>query len=143
MVAIYPSPRTIYLDVRSEALSPDRISEVVGVSPDEAIMKGEVRANSVSGLPAKWSVWRLIERGSSSVDISELIRVIYQRMLPLKDGLKEVDALGCEISLEVVLYLEPLDECGPGFCLDIPTVKLLAEIGAVVDVDQYLMYEEL
>lgn len=45
---------------------------------------------------------------------------------------------GCEIKLEMVQWMSASDPHGPGFTLDANILHFLADIDAVIDVDQYL-----
>jgi uncharacterized protein DUF4279 len=119
-------------------MTADQISDVTGVQPDRAVTKGEVDPCSVTGRPAKWTMWRLIEQGSSSADISELVSALHRRISPIVPGLKKLRQSGCDIVFQFALYHSYADEGGRGFALEAPLLKSLADIGASVDVDQYV-----
>jgi Domain of unknown function (DUF4279) len=138
----YTSPRRAYLAIESESMSPDQISEVLQVQPDEAVAKGTVPANSPTGRPARRTAWKLIEEGSASIGVSFLIEALYKRIFPFRDAMKRLNYEGCDIFLRVVLYHSVADEGSRGFALDPPLIKLLAEIGASIDVDQYLLTDD-
>lgn len=56
--------------------------------------------------------------------------------------LRKLRQAGCDITFQFALYHSPADDGGRGFMLDTPLLKLLADIGAIVDVDQYVLPEE-
>jgi hypothetical protein len=127
----------MYLNITSEAMTPDQISKILNTEPDEAVARGEVFAGSVTGRSSNWTSWRLIESGTSSSDISEALIALYERIVPLKISLKELHNSGCEIVLRIVIYHSLADEGGRGFSLSSQFVESLSEVGASIDVDQY------
>jgi Domain of unknown function (DUF4279) len=135
-------PRNVYLKILSDKMTAAQISSFLGIEPDRAITKGEIAQDSISGRPAKWTMWRLAEHGSSSADISELVSALHKRISLIVPGLKELRQSGCEIVLQFALYHSSADEGGRGFTLDAPLLKSLADIGAIVDVDQYVLPDE-
>ena len=135
-------PRNVYLKVLSDEMTVTQISSVLGVQPDRAVTKGEVAHDSITGRPSKWTVWRLVEQGGSSADISELVRALQKRISTIESGLKTLHQSGCKITLQFALYHSSADEGGRGFMLDASLLKSLADIGAIVDVDQYVMPDD-
>jgi Domain of unknown function (DUF4279) len=136
------APRRAFLTVISETMTSGQITDFVGVQPDEAVDKGEVAPNSIGGRPSKWTIWKLIEQGSASVDISQLLNALHGRILHIEPLLKNLRETGCEIILQLALYHSLSDETGGGFMRDVPLLRSLADIGASVDVDQYILPEE-
>jgi hypothetical protein len=136
------APRRVFLTVISDAMTSGQITDFIGVQPDETVNKGEVAPNSIVGRPSKWTVWQLIEKGSSSADISQLVNALYERILSIETRLKKLRETGCEVVIQIALYHSPADETGGGFMLDVPLLKSLTDIGASVDIDQYVLPEE-
>ena len=111
-------PRSVYLAVLSDTMTADQISDFVGVQPDRAVTKGEVAPDSVTGRPFKWTKWKLLEQGSSSADISQLVSVLHGRILPIAPELRKLRQAGCDIFFQFALYHSPADDGGSGFMLD-------------------------
>jgi hypothetical protein len=129
-----------YLKIVSDTCTPDWITSKVGVEPDVAVAKGEIPPGSASRRPLRWNRWELRETGGGSSNIDDLVSALYSRLTLVSDGLKSLPKDKCEMELVIVGYYSPGDETSHGFHLDLEFVKLLAIIGADIDVDQYLIY---
>lgn len=137
----FPS-RLVYLKVVSDTLSPDAITKVVGAGPDEAIAKGTIPPGSVTKRPLSWNRWELREAGDGACDIDSLLRALYDRLVPIRDGLLKLPREESKIELVIVAYHSAEDGASHGFHLDGPLINFIADIGADIDVDQYVLDEE-
>jgi hypothetical protein len=76
--------------------------------------------------------------GSPGDDLSSLLGDVLQRLRPFRGGVKALHGADSSLAtvLRIVQYIGD-DPVGPGFALEPDDVLFLAEIGALVDVDQY------
>lgn len=130
--------RSASLVVITQTLSVEEISSLVGCQPDRSRGKGAVRPGAAFPIPAKETSWELRERADQSVALSTLIERISERIVPLRDRFLGLVDAGCTFKLEIVQWISGDDPHGPGFALDVELLGFLAEIQAVVDVDQYV-----
>jgi hypothetical protein len=137
-----PARRMVYLKIESRGLSPTQISQGVGMAPDEAVAAGEIPPGSVAGRPLGWNRWVLRESGAASSSMDSLLSALHGRLVPIEDGLRSLPRGDCVIGLVIVVYHSLGDGASPGFHIAQDLVKLLADIGAYIDVDQYVLSEE-
>ena len=130
--------RSASLVVITQTLSVEEISSLVGCQPDRSRGKGDVRPGAVFPIPVKETSWELRERADQSVALSTLIERISERILPLRDRFLGLVDAGCTFKLALVQWISEDDPHGPGFVLDAKLMGFLAEIQAVLDVDQYV-----
>ena len=122
----------------SDVLAPEEMSELAGLQPDKWRRKGEIRPEAKFPRPARESSWQLRETADSSMSLSEVIEKLTARALAGRESLLRLAEAGCVVKLDIVHWISPADPHGPGFVLEPQLVSLLAELGATVDVDQYL-----
>jgi hypothetical protein len=107
----------------SDVHSPTEISEALGVRPSKAAHYGD---------------WRLEASAQGhEASLEELIRAVTGPLLGVADKLAALADQGATIELHLARSL-----LGPGvgglcFMLDAPVIKLLAEAGAEVWIDEY------
>lgn len=130
--------RVAALVIVSDAVSVEALTAAVGVPPDRSLGKGEVRPGSTLPFPAKEHSWEIRESDRRSVAISDVVERLLSRVIPLRDAIMGVKRSGCNVKLEIVQWISDDDPHGPGFSLDANALKFLADVGAFVDVDQYL-----
>lgn len=111
------------LRITSDVQSPAEISEALGVRPAEVTHCGD------------WQLEASAQGDQASLE--ELIRAVTDPLLGVADKLATLAGQGATIELHLAR-----DLLGPGvgalcFMLDAPVIKLLAEVGAVVWVDEY------
>jgi hypothetical protein len=117
--------------------TPVDIKKFLGVDPDYETWAGQVPAGSRRRPPADNS-WELRESGDSTVDVSELLQRILIRLLPIKDEILSLKNDGCRVIMSLILYLSSSDPVGSGFILSEELIKFLADVGIVLEVDQYV-----
>ncbi|NYT95576.1 DUF4279 domain-containing protein [Salinispora sp. H7-4] len=130
--------RVAALVIISDAVDVEALTAAVGVPPDRSLGKGKVRPGSTLPFPAKEHSWEIRESGRRSVAISEVIERLLCRAIPLRNAIMGVKKSGCEVKLKIIQWISDDDPHGPGFSLDGNALKFLADVGAFVDVDQYL-----
>ncbi|MEV0625951.1 hypothetical protein [Nonomuraea wenchangensis] len=107
----------------SDVHSPTEISEALGVRPSAVTHNGD---------------WRLESSAhGDEASLEELIRAVTGPLLGVADKLASLAIQGATIELHLTR-----DLLGPGtgalcFMLDAPVIKLLAEVGAEVWIDEY------
>lgn len=86
----------------------------------------------------RYHVWEIREVRGSEMALQEVIDALMARAFLLQGPLRSLRQAGCTVHLEIVNWISPVDSHGPGFSLPSPDVAFLADIGADVDVDQYI-----
>jgi hypothetical protein len=130
-------PRRVQLVIVDVKRTPIDITTFLGVDPDYETWAGQVSAGSRRRPPTDNS-WELRESGDSAMDVSELLRRILIRLLPIKDEIIALKNDGCRVIMSLILYLSSSDPVGSGFVLSEEFVKFLADVGVVLEVDQYV-----
>lgn len=125
-----------YLRIVGFPCSVEELTQRIGLSPSEAWSAGEESA--LSKQPRKANAWHLRSRLAESeslerhvVDVLDQVRGRESIMLGVA---KDYGAI-----LECVGYFH---EYYPGFSLDAPTVRRLAECGLALDLDFYHYFTE-
>lgn len=121
--------RKVSFIVASDSLSERALSEKIGLEADVG-QSGTVR------YPMQ-ATWELRESGSGDIDLSDLVEKILTRVESAKRAIAEL-CRDPETSclLQVVQYVGD-ETVGPGFAIEARYVRLLGELGATIDVDQY------
>lgn len=133
-----PAPRRTALTVVSAGHHVDELTRIIGFAADWTQAKGEPDRNSRLPRVATESVWEVVEEGSSAVPLDDLLRRLHGRVEASREGLRHLVSDGSVVKLSVVQWISPLDEIGPGFSLAPDLLEFLSDVGAFVDVDQYL-----
>ena len=126
-----------YFRAASGSLSLADLVKLLGVDADEGWSVGEAHPRANQGRPARaftsWHVYPL-DRGGS---VSDQLTSLYPRVRAVRaDAVRAAE--GLTLVLEIVQYLHELDNENIGVALDAEWVALLAELGAHIDIDQYL-----
>ena len=148
-----------YFGIKSERWSPDEITEVAGIEPNESTVKGS-RPNPAARLLPVSHLWKLTSGVSAESDLEPHFAALMPRLRGHENGLREVIRQpGVWAALVIVRYFEEGEEefdeatfgipegsgiqrlSGQhpflGWSLDAHAVQLLASIGAAIDVDEY------
>jgi hypothetical protein len=68
--------------------APEEISEILGLSPDDVLVKGETRAlRNAREMVNQWNSWS-IDSASDSKDVNVQFRELLSRLLPLRDRIR-------------------------------------------------------
>ena len=124
----------LQITIESETLSPEQISESVGMPPDLAKRIGEVRGHM--GKCWERNVWqiRAMRQGTESTNAHDLlplcIRELMQRAEAISTGLgRAVALLGGEFAIHVT------STSIPGISLSNDQIRRLADLGLSLDID--------
>lgn len=144
----------VYLALRSNDLSADQMAERLGMAPDERVTRG---ARSTEPPVPAAHVWRLVCR-QPHMRIDEQAESVLGRVVPVVHRIKALTEAGyVEAVLQFVRYfdddapparqVELVGENGPevgpephdllGFHLSAERLRLIADIGASIDCDEY------
>lgn len=63
---------------------------------------------------------------------------LYARVAPLAAPLRALSEAGCTLMLRIVQYLDPQEGQGYGIPIGRQWLELLSEVGASIDIDQYV-----
>lgn len=126
-----------YFRAASGSLSLADLVKLLGVDADEGWSVGEAHPRANQGRPVRtFTSWHLYppERGGS---VSDQLRSLYPRVREIRaDAVRA--AGGLTLVLEIVQYIHEQDNVNIGIALDAEWVALLADLGAHIDIDQYL-----
>ncbi|HEY6794261.1 MAG TPA: DUF4279 domain-containing protein [Kineosporiaceae bacterium] len=122
--------------VASDVLSVDQITLAVGCPPDFSLEKGTIRAGSKVPIPARQTTWEIREDASGMVDIGEALARLAGRLRLMLEPLRQLRSCGCTSKLGIVQCITPVASLG--FVIELENLQLFAELGAFLDVDQYL-----
>lgn len=131
-------PRSVHFVIAGGARSPDELTEILGIAPDDISYEGQARVGVKRPKPARDNSWRIIERGNSDADVSELLESIYLRLRSVASKLRPLRDEGWAIVVRVVVYVSEFDEVSASFVLDAEMIALLRDIGAFFEVDMYV-----
>ncbi|GAA0811601.1 DUF4279 domain-containing protein [Spirilliplanes yamanashiensis] len=132
-------PRYAGLVIFSRRLTPAQITAVLGVQPDYCHATGDIPRGLRHPRPARDAVWAIEEVGDAGRPLSAVVEAAVRRAVPLRSSLRELAVQDPDvgITLDVVHTIGPDDEGGLGFGLLPDQVAFLADVGALLDVDQY------
>ena len=131
-------PRMAALVIRSESTSVDEMSRMLGCNPDYSQAKGTIRQGSTVNKPASFHIWEMRAYGDQTASLQEVIERLLAKTAPLRLALMALSSASCSVHFEIVNWISPSDRHGPGFSLPTEAIVFLADIGADLDVDQYL-----
>jgi hypothetical protein len=120
----------------SDTLSVATMTAIAGITPDSSRCKGGLGA--IVPVPAKEHSWEIGETGGRDVPLEAVIDRLFKRVLRTRESFIALRAAECSFKVELVQWMSASDPHGPGFVLDAEVLQFLAELGAFVDVDQYI-----
>lgn len=145
----------VYFALKSYHLSADQIAERVGLDPDERLVRGS--RTPTPPVPVMHS-WELVCR-KPGMRIDEQVENVLARLEPVKDHIRTLTSGGEVFAvLQLVRFFQDEDaapaplvelwgehgiEFGPepnyllGFHLPVDRLRLLADINASIDCDEY------
>lgn len=145
----------VYFALRSDELSADQITERLGLEPDERVIRGA--RTPEPPVPVSHS-WKLVCR-KPGMRVDEQAERVLTRLAPVADQIRALTTTGeVNAELQFVRYFDDEDapsapsvelygenglEVGPephyllGFHLSADRLRLLADIGASIDCDEY------
>ncbi len=122
---------------------PNTISEMLKLSPSSIGFKGEKYSigpphNRIEKI-SDYSHWQYKLKLSTNEFIGDIIeRFIKEIIVPRVDKLVELSKIA-DMQFQVVQYY--YDGCNPGVCIEKEDIKLIAKIGASIDIDIYCLGE--
>ena len=121
--------RKVYFTVASDRFSIEALTEGIGLAPD--------RVSSGSDRFPNQSMWEISAFGTGETDLSSMITSILARIRPTKERLAPICADNeTTCTLRIIQYVGDA-RLGPGFGFEYEQIALLADLHAVIDVDQY------
>jgi hypothetical protein len=133
-----PKARRVHFSVVSSSVSLDEILEALPVSPDETHRKGQVSPGSVLQRPARENAWVLKEEGDAAADVTALLESMLARLNTIREQLLAISGPRFSMMMSIVLWMSPEDPTGPGFVVGTDLMRLLVDLGALVDADLYV-----
>jgi hypothetical protein len=127
----------VYLGIRSDTLSPDEITAILEVEPDETKIKASGR--SAPPIP-RVHHWNLVCRDPDA-HIDEQVAKVVARLRPHAEAIRRLSQReDLDVTLQLVRYFndnEDGQEDIHGWHLDSDTLAFLVFIGATIDADEY------
>lgn len=132
---------TVGITIESATLTPEQISERVGISWDEVHRIGDPRGH----MGKKWerNVWRIFERqqGAAKTSAHELIPQcvgnLTKRLIPISGSLREISA-----AEDGEFFIHVTAQSVPGLNLSADILRILADTDLSLDVDIILYGDE-
>jgi hypothetical protein len=121
--------------VMSEAMSPAEITARLGLEPDHAWNKGDIRSGTK--ISEVENGWELTSRTTGEAQLQHEVARLLDRIAPVANTLKELSG-SCTIQISCVVYAEtppPLN-----FSADL--VSRIATTRAALDIDLYITQSE-
>jgi len=120
------------LTIFSKEYTPDQISEILNIFPDEIILMNEIR---VKGTNLKWekNYWTINSKIDKNLSLSEHIDDLISKIKPSLDRfMLLVDKCGLEISCEIMA------DSNPEIHFTSEQLKIFSTINAELDIDLYI-----
>lgn len=129
----------VYLRVAGTSQSPDEITRLVGMEPDESWEMGKLIRPDRPGRIAKFHGWKVTSGLSRSATVEEQVNALRRRLAGSEAALSRLAA-----SNDIELVVVP--DCPPGtsrygYALDRAALSFVAEVGGAVDADEYFPRE--
>jgi hypothetical protein len=121
------------IGIFSETITPDRISEIVGIKPDKIYIKGDRRGkSSIKQKENGWIIYSRIRRDSPLQDhISDLFERIYNKT-------DEIAEITKQPNTEVELGCTVWSSDRPPLYFTKEQISIISKIQASLDIDLYL-----
>jgi len=120
----------------------EEISEKLAITPTRIAKKGQNRSDRPGDKRIWTSNYWEYERVTKSNDYigNQITEFIDEVIIPQKDIIQALSTIS-EIEFSIVQYMHY--GCNPGFCLDNSQLKIIAEIGAKLNVDIYCLWDSI
>ena len=120
----------VRLKILSESLSPDEISERIGLPPSRSWSKGESDRKKASLNMAKWNGWIYDSGRSADVSLADQVASLLHALEPMQNNIRDISGL-CDVAISVVSYSNP----DKSIFLSKDLVALIAALGAHFDLE--------
>lgn len=122
--------RKVHFRIVSNAVTLEEFATGIHADPD-------FTSNGTPRFPDE-AVWEIGEEGTGESDLNQLIEHVLDRVDALKpDLMKWTTNREVKFVLAIIQYVSPDDRIGPGFGIGPSHLRLLADLGADLDIDQY------
>ena len=122
--------------ILSESLSPEDISERLGLRPSRSWRKGESDRKKASQNMAKWNGWIYDSGCSADISLADQVAALLHTLEPLQSAIHHISDL-CDLAISVVSYCNP----DKSIYLGKEVVALIAALGASFDLEMYEVAE--
>jgi len=119
--------------ITHDDLQPQIITEKLGIRPDVAWAKGDMRAPFPH--PAKFSHWKIVGEPNESLGIEDHIEPLLHRIEAFADRLKLLPP-SVFLKIDVAVYFEE-DDSPPGLFLEPQLMARMAHLGLHFEVSTY------
>jgi hypothetical protein len=126
---------SIRLELRSDRVDPDQITEALGLQPSQTWRRGDAWGRRTHPRPENG--WVLATPYRATWDVDEPLRQLLEWIEPSRASLAELtDGGSVEGRLSIVGYQR---DRGPSIYLDSETVRAIAQLGIDLNVDFYVV----
>ncbi|HEU5415040.1 MAG TPA: DUF4279 domain-containing protein [Candidatus Angelobacter sp.] len=122
----------VRLKILSDTLTPEDISERLGLTPSRSWIKGESDRKKASLNMAKWNGWIYDSGCHSDVSLQEQVAALLHALEPMQDSVRRISDL-CDVAVSLVAYSGP----NKSIFLSKKLVALIAALGAHFDFEMY------
>jgi hypothetical protein len=143
MTKIVPSENSrtfVHLKITSITLTSEEIRQHVGIEPDKAWRRGELKGYPASSaVPRKNAGWLLNSGLREDEGLEAHIERLLARVEPYAGNIKEL-ATENDVTLSCAIYLYREDECAsPPLYFEQTTVAAICALGASFDIQLYFL----
>jgi Domain of unknown function (DUF4279) len=122
----------VRLKILSDTLTPEDISETLGLTPSRSWRKGESDRKKASLNMAKWNGWIYDSGCSPNVPLADQAAALLHALEPLQNSIHHISRL-CDVAISIVTYSNP----DKSIFLNKELVALIAALGAHFDFEMY------
>lgn len=125
----------VRLTIKNFPMSPDELSQRLGLQPTTAWMKGQPKKLAKGSLYS-FNNWELDSGLNNSESLENHLKALMGKIIPLQMNFTKVCPL-YETTISCVIYSYEKDR--PSIFFDKETVDLVAQLKASIDIDLYVM----
>jgi Domain of unknown function (DUF4279) len=134
-----PGRRYVRFVVTSDLLTGAQLERRVDTPGDRTRTRGEVlRSASPRDVVASVSAWEVQSSLAAEEVVEHHLAQLFGLIAPLRDSLRALAAEGCKSTLRIVQYLQANEYQGYGIPIPPEWIELLGNLGASIDIDQYV-----
>lgn len=134
-----PGRRYVRFIVTSDRLSGAELQQRIGVSGDRTRTRGEIPEEGRA--PSPLNAWELRTSLPPEESVERHLDQLLERIAPLRDSLRRLAREDCAVILRIVQYMEANEYQGYGIPIPRGWTTLLGDVGASIDIDQYVEAE--
>ena len=122
----------VRLKILSDTVTPEDISETLGLTPSHSWRKGESDRKKASLNMAKWNGWIYDSGCHSDIPLEDQVAALLHALESMQNSVRQISDV-CDVAVSVVAYSNP----HKSIFLSKKQVALIAALGAHFDFEMY------